>query len=251
MTFGTGCWPFYRNITLGKGFERIIFILDRLLNGIILLISTVILLVSGYSLYDNYRIHQEASDPTLLVYKPPAAVEYSTSDWLDGQAAWLTIDGSYIDYPVMQGKDNFEYLNKDPFGEFKLSGSIFLDSGNTADFTDEYSMIYGHHMDHYRMFGSLDLFATESYFKSHRTGQLTVKGSRYGLDLFAVVWGDAGDRVVFKPEGRTAAEIAAYIDENAVINTGYEPGRRIVALSTCAGEKFTSRLIVFGMLKEI
>ncbi len=234
-----------------KGFGHIIPILDHLLNGIILLVSTVIMLISGYSLYDNYRIHSEASDPSLLIYKPSAEKIQNTSKvWLDGQTAWLTIDGSYIDYPVMQGINNFEYLNKDPYGEFKLSGSIFLDSGNKGDFSDEYSMIYGHHMDHYSMFGSLDLFAMESYFKGHRTALLPVQHPQHHLDLFAVVWGDASDRVVFRPKGRTAAEVAAYINEKAVINTGYEPGRRIVALSTCAGEKYTSRLIVFAMLSD-
>ena len=29
--------------------------------------------------------------------------------------AWLTVDGTLIDYPVMQGSNNDEYLNKDPF----------------------------------------------------------------------------------------------------------------------------------------
>ena len=238
---------------MGKRVESVFILLDRVLNGIIVLISTVVLLVSGYSLYDNYRIHRNASDPSLMAYKPTFGSAANSIDgtWLDGQAAWLTINESYIDYPVMQGTDNFEYLNKDPYGKFRLSGSIFLDSGNAGDFSDDYSMIYGHHMDHYNMFGSLDLFTIEDYFNRHRTGQLTVKNARYGLDLFAVVWGDAGDYVVFHPEGRTADEVAAYIDENAVINTGYEAGRRIVALSTCSGEKFTSRLIVFGMLREM
>lgn len=41
--------------------------------------------------------------------------------------AWLTIDDTKIDYPVMQGKDNTEYLNKDPYGDYALAGSIFLD----------------------------------------------------------------------------------------------------------------------------
>ncbi len=236
---------------MGKGFERIFLFLDRILNGIIILVSAVILLVSSYSLFDNYRIHREASDPSLLVYKPSTGdVQDADEEWLDGQAAWIIIDGSYIDFPVMQGKNNYEYLNKDPYGEFKLSGSIFLDSRSAGDFSDEYSMIYGHHMDHYSMFGSLDLFATEVYFKNHCTGYLMTRDAHYELDLFAVVWGDAGDRIIFMIEGQTAAEVAAYIDENAVINTGYEPGRRIVALSTCAGETGDSRLIVFGMIKD-
>ena len=191
-----------------KVISQIISVLDHVLNGIIILISTVIILISGYSLYDNAQIHRNASDPSLLTYKP-----------------------------VMEGSG-------------KGKGSVYLDSNNAPDLSDEYSMIYGHHMDHYDMFGSLDLFASEAYFDAHREGWIQTREKRYGLELFAVVWGDASDRIVFYPEGRTAAEVAVYINDNAVINTGYEPGRRIVALSTCSGEKMSSRLIVFGMLND-
>lgn len=236
---------------MDKSINRIIIFLDHVLNGIILLISGGILLVSGYSLYDNAQIHKNAADASLLAYKPAGSISDGNRNvWLDGQVAWLTIDDTNIDYPVMQGKDNFEYVNKDPYGDFKISGSIFLDSASAGDLSDEYSMIYGHHMERNMMFGSLDFFTSEVYFQNHRTGHLTVKNARYGLDLFAVVWSDAGDSVIFHPEGRTASEVADYIDKKAVINTGYDPGRRIVAFSTCAGKEFNSRLIVFGMLDD-
>ena len=39
---------------------------------------------------------------------------------------WLTIPDTHIDYPVLQGNDDMEYINKDVFGEFSLSGSLFL-----------------------------------------------------------------------------------------------------------------------------
>ena len=43
---------------------------------------------------------------------------------------WITIFDTHISYPVVQGKDNQEYLNKDVFGKFSFSGSIFLDYRN-------------------------------------------------------------------------------------------------------------------------
>ena len=57
--------------------------------------------------------------------------------------AWLTLDGTEVDYPILQGEDNYEYLNKNVYGEFALSGSLYLDSNNSRDFTDKYSLIYG------------------------------------------------------------------------------------------------------------
>lgn len=78
----------------------------------------------------------------------------------------MTIDDTNIDYPVMQGEDNNEYLNKDPFGNYALSGSIFLDRRNNPEFKDYYSLIYGHHMEHGMMFGAIDEYLNEDYFNS-------------------------------------------------------------------------------------
>lgn len=238
---------------MNKLMGKIIRVLDGLLDLVVYAVVIVILFISGYSLLDNYRLHQQASDDSLLVYKPvldaPAA-DPAASISLDGQVGWLCIENTYIDYPLMQGADNFEYLNKDPYGEFKLSGSIFLDSSNAGDLSDPFSMIYGHHMDHYSMFGSLDLFTMEEYYKHHRDGWIATKDRVYDLKLFAVAWGMGDDWEVFSPQGKTVDSVLEYIEPRAVINSGYEPGHPIVCLSTCAGEEVLSRLLVFGMLKE-
>lgn len=231
--------------------KRIVRVMDGLVNLVTGLICVVILFISCYSLWDNHRIHQQANDDSLLQYKPvliKAAEEAQGALSLEDQVGWLCIDGTYIDFPVMQGEDNFEYLNKDPYGEYRLCGSIFLDYRNNSDLTDPFSMIYGHHMDHYDMFGSLDLFAVDVYYDNHKSGWMTTSEGTFALDLFAVAWGEGDDWVIFDPEGKTAEDVLPYIEEHAVINEGYQPGRRIVALSTCAGNTQLSRLIVFGML---
>lgn len=238
---------------MNKLAEKIIRVLDSLLNLVVYAAAAVILFVSVYSLLDNMQLHQQASDDSLLVYKPalnePAA-DPAQAIALEGQVGWLCVENTYIDYPLMQGEDNFEYLNKDPYGEFRLSGSIFLDARNAGDLTDEFSMIYGHHMDHYSMFGSLDLFTLEAYYNNHRKGWIATKDRVCDLTLFAVVWGRGNDWEVFNPAGKTVEQVLAYIEPRAVINSGYEPGKRIVCLSTCAGEEDMSRLLVFGYLTE-
>lgn len=236
-----------------KALYRCIRALDGVLNGLIIVLGLFILSISAYSLLDNMSLYQNAADPSLLTYKPSLDIPRQSGDgsqFLDEQVAWLCIENTYIDFPVMQGATNFDYLNKDPHGEYKISGSIFLDYRNDGNFSDDFSMIYGHHMDHYNMFGSLDLFTSEAYFHEHEDGWIAVKDRIYDLKLFAVVWGDTKDKTVFSPMGRTADEVLTYIEEKALIYTEYETDRRIVALSTCAGETDTSRLIVFGMIDE-
>ena len=65
-----------------------------------------------------------------------------------------------------------EYINKDVYGNFALSGSIFLSSANQPDFTDPYNLIYGHHMSNGAMFGDVVEFTDEAYFTAHETGTL-------------------------------------------------------------------------------
>lgn len=234
-----------------KALERIVYLLDHALNCALILFALIVLCVSGYSLLDNAQIYHYASDTSLQQFKPVVRDEERSDSsfvFLDHQSAWLCIDNTYVDYPVMQAENNFEYLNKDPYGEYRISGSIFLDWRNAPDFSDEFSMIYGHHMDHYNMFGSLDLFTSEAYFLTHTAGWLATRNGLYDLELFAVVWGDAKDYTVFNPPGRTAAEVLSYIEEKAELYTAYKPGARIIALSTCAGERETSRLLVFAMI---
>lgn len=56
--------------------------------------------------------------------------------------AWLSLGGTNIDFPVVQGNDNLTYLNKDIYGDFALSGSVFLDYRCNRNFDDDYFLIY-------------------------------------------------------------------------------------------------------------
>ena len=230
--------------------------MDRVLTVLVLLAALLILLISVYSLIDNYRQYQAAKDPTLSAYKPVtdeggAQILTEEKRITENQVAWLTISDTTIDYPVMQGEDNYEYLNKNPYGEFSLAGSIFLDCRSNPDFTDDYSLIHGHHMEHDSMFGALDDFRERSFFDAHKTGQLITADAVYEIHLFAVSDADGGDEIIFRPEGRTTSEILAFLSEHALI---YEPvgeDRRLLCLATCYGDDLLDRMIVVGTLTPI
>ena len=100
-----------------------------------------------------------------------------------------------------QGEDKSKYLNTDPYGDYSLAGSIFLDSRNTSDFSDSYNLTYGHHMSNHLMFGALDRFYDERYFEQHSSGTLRVGELVYPLQIFAVLATDAGESVLFQPQG--------------------------------------------------
>ncbi len=181
----------------------------------------------------------------MLRYKPSNTTAAVQGDKTisDEMVAWLTIDDTDIDYPVMQAADNVKYLNTDPFGDYSLAGSIYLDSRNHPDFSDSYSLVYGHHMEYGRMFGTLDSFLDEQYLSRHRKGTLLIGKNAeksYSLQIFAACRANAKDKAVFDPG---QGNIRQFIIQNANIRVNDK--YRLLALSTCAEGDTGSRIIVF------
>lgn len=237
-----------------KRLKQLVRILDATEDAICFLACIVIFLIGLYALIDSYLVYRHANDTSLLRYKPGYEdTDKSTRKITGKMAAWLTIDGTNIDYPVMQGKDNEEYLNKDPYGDYSLSGSLFLDSRNQADFTDGYSLIYGHHMEGNHMFGSLHKYLKKRYFKKHQTGTLIVGDTTYDLQIFAVMNAKATQDILFSPTEYSKEEVIRYIRTHAgYIRKGSvsatQEDTRIVALSTCKYPDSVYRVIVFAKL---
>ena len=81
--------------------------------------------------------------------------------------AWIYIEGTKINYPIVQGEDNSYYLKHLFSGEWNGSGCIFLDFRNDASFADRHSIIYGHHMKNGTMFTDLDKYKKQEFFDEH------------------------------------------------------------------------------------
>lgn len=211
------------------------------------------LLVVIYGLYDAWYVYNKADDDSLMKYKPvPGQGIAEDAPLTDDYVAWITIDDTNIDYPVMQGDNNMKYINIDPYGEYSLSGSIFLDSRNSADFSDEYSILYGHHMAYGKMFGALDDYLSESYMKQHSTGTLIVgrDGSKvYDLGIFACMKVNIYEKKALDPE--SLEEVKQMISaEASFINTSIDKSEHILVLSTCIEPVSSNRLLVFCYLYE-
>ena len=96
----------------------------------------------------------------------PLPIEPPAVDWEGLKAensdiiGWIQVPASGIEYPVLQGDSNDEYLHTSVSGEWRTAGSIFLDSQNSPDMTDLHSIIYGHNMRNGSMFANLKEFNT-------------------------------------------------------------------------------------------
>lgn len=224
---------------------KIVKTLDNIVDNIYRIIFILIMLVGLYYVYDTAYIFYNASSARQLAQRNKSREETIlelTNDYI----AWLEVDNTTIDYPIMQGKTNSSYLNTDPYGRYSLSGSIFLDTRNKSDFSDSYNLIYGHHMSNNLMFGSLDEFKEKEYWEDHKTGTITLKdGTIYNLDIFAHVVTDANVDGVFNPQGSDVL-LGCF---NASQFYAQPKNKHIVALSTCLEPGSTKRTVILATME--
>ena len=140
-----------------------------------------------------------------------------------------------INQPIAQGEDNDYYLRHNYRGEYSVAGSVFLDYQNNNDFSDDFSIVYGHRMTGHLMFGDIKLFADANYFKKHAHGKLKVKDRSFNLSVVSFATIDAGSdlyRLREFQDGKNT-EIVERLKSLSINWRGGYDGERLLLLSTC------------------
>lgn len=238
-------------------------IFHYLVNGLAAIVFFCCIAYSGYALWDNWSILKEPDQvrEDLIRYKPANEEELSYSfqelkAMNPDVCGWLTLDHTKIDYPVVQGTDNFEYLEKDVLGNPSVAGSIFLDAKSGRNFHDFYTVIMGHHMQGRKMFGDIDLYTDVSFFEKNTTGTLYVEGRILKLETVAILKADAYDKYVYRTdwkEKEEKEELIRHIYELAVHTRGQRltVEDQMIALSTCSSGNTNGRhLLICKVIKE-
>ncbi len=239
-------------------------------NSIVNLFVVLLLCVAGvyaaYALWDNSQIYSSAFNvqEDMLKLKPSVNEGDGTASFEELLAinpdvcAWVTLDNTKIDYPVLQGSTNLTYINKDVYGEFSLSGSIFLDTRNNRDFSDRYSLLYGHHMDKSAMFGDLDLYEDKTFFEQNSTGELILPDKSYNLEIFACMLVKSGDDNIFNPEQwqtdidgllSYVRDNSLYVREETINKMEQTESPKVLALSTCSSEFTDARTVILTVME--
>lgn len=253
---------------LSKMVLRAVTFLFNLTVSLLLVIACA---YSAFALWDNSRIYSAAGDvqADMIKLKPQISADEGEeegpgfSELLKVNpdvCGWLTLDGTQIDYPILQGETNFTYINTDVYGNFALAGSIFLDSRCGRDFTDTYNLLYGHHMADHKMFGDLDLYKDADFFEENRTGTLILPTDVYQLEIISCMLVGASEDRIFDPtrwRDDNIASLLDYVKQNSLyfreealeeLTAGEEPFR-LLCLSTCASEFTDARTIVLTVMK--
>lgn len=100
---------------------------------------------------------------------------------------WINVEGTGIDYPLVQYTDNDYYLNNDFYGEYLPAGSIFVDYRCDTDLLENRNtVIYGHNMLNGSMFGEIPKYLKQSFFDRNRTITLTTENGIYTYEIFSI-----------------------------------------------------------------
>ena len=199
---------------------------------------------------------EPVTEPVVTPNPEAALIPDINFDALEGVGsnlvAWLYSPETVINYPVAQGQDNFYYLNHLADGTENGNGCLFIDWKNTPDFSDENTVIYGHHMQSGKMFASLVNYADQSYFEEHPVIYLTTRTGKYKIELFAGYTTDRNAsaytlRFATKHEfAEWLREVSDKSDFRTSIRLSTED--HIVTLSTCAYSFYDARYVVHGRL---
>ncbi len=169
--------------------------------------------------------------------------------------AWLYCPDTVIDYPVCQGEDNSYYLTHLADGTYNRNGCLFVDCKNSSDFTDDNTIIYGHHMASGKMFASLIKYKDQDYYEEHPIMYLTTEEGTYKIELFSGYVTEIGSSAytmnfaMAKEKTEWLKEISSKSDFTANAMT-ISSKDRIITLSTCAYDFLNARYVVHGKVSS-
>ncbi|MCR4998972.1 MAG: class B sortase [Lachnospiraceae bacterium] len=166
---------------------------------------------------------------------------------------WIYIEGNdTISYPILQGDSDETYLHTNLYGEQLKSGSIFLESGNQADFSDMYTLIYGHNMRDGSMFGSLKHYRDEEVLERSPYITIVTPECAYRYEIFGFEDVAEDDRVYTVGFGAddTYGEFLDYLYSKSEVKTDVVATKedRVITLSTCSSSG--RRFVVHGVLVD-
>ncbi len=150
---------------------------------------------------------------------------------------WISVEGTNINYPIVQGDDNSYYLNHAYTGDYLPIGAIFVDYRNNTSITKNYNtVIYGHNITSGTMFHDIEKFYNDDYFNEKYIVIYTMDGiyyykpfsiykARYDYQYFRTAFTSADDFISFANEMRDNSQKEKDIE--------FTKNDRILTLSTC------------------
>ena len=155
-------------------------IIDIIIDKVLMIFVLIIIFLSLYSLYDICPVYDEIiNNEKVRIFNPISSSKYINNNII----GWLKIYNTSIDYPILQGKNNTDYLSLNYKNEYSSSGSIFLDYRNNKYFNDDFNIIYGHNLSYKAMFSELKNYKEKTYLNTHSKGSILLENTAYNINI--------------------------------------------------------------------
>ena len=244
---------------------------SNIVSNIILVIAIVVFAVSAYKLYGIFseynkgdKEYQKIQDLVINTDKKDDTKEETFSvdfekllEMNSDVVGWIRFDEpSEINYPVVQGRDNEEFLKRTFEANTNKLGTLFVDVNNPGDFSGRNTFIYGHNMKNGSMFAQLLKYKDDSFYKEHPYFYIyTPDGKVRTYEIFSAgVVKDTSDSYIMDYADDAAFQTYIdYIKQQSAYPTSAEvtTASKIVSLSTCTNVRDDERFLVHGvMIKE-
>lgn len=238
---------------------------NSLLTNIVLVVAIAVFCVSAFQLfrigkgyYDGRSEYEKIRE--LAIAKdtkegPKFQVNFDELRALNPDTiAWIRFDPEpkAINYPVVQGRDNEEYLHKTFSANENTLGTIFLNVDNNANFRDENSILYGHYMNDGSMFRHLEDYKDKAFWEANPYFYIyTPEGQELVYHIYSVgeVLDTSETYLTDFPTNDDYQKFLNMTKEVAMYDTGIEvtTGDTIVTLSTCTSANNDHRFVVRGV----
>lgn len=194
----------------------------------------------------------QTPDPTIL---PTYQALYERNPDL---VAWVKIEGTNIDYPVMySAEDGEHYLYRNFDGQDDAAGTPFLDERCSLDPRSDNLLVHGHNMKDGSMFHNLRYYKDESFFLEHPIIQFDTLYAEGRYQIIAVLQtrvlstGEEGFRYYAFIDADSPEAFDDFVQsalELSLYDTGESAqyGDQLLTLSTCDYADDNGRLAVIA-----
>ena len=177
--------------------------------------------------------------------------------------ALIKIEGTNINYPVLQGEDNSYYMTNNYKKQKSKDGAIFLDKDYDWELPSTNLLIYGHNnIGSSDMFSELMKYKKESFYKKHKKINFITNDEEAEYEIISVFLSrvyykheknvfryyyfiNANNKQDFDNYINNCKKVSLYkIDMTAIY------GDKLMTLSTCEYSKLNGRLVVVAKKLE-
>lgn len=246
--------------------------MNKMLRSILLIICVILFLFSGYKVITYYygtlqtnKLNSNLAD--LINVEEGRTKSFSQKyekllKMNSDMVAWIKIEDTNLNYPVMHTPNNEEYYLRRNFNkEYEFRGTLFLNKNADLKDRDDNIIIYGHNMDDGTMFGALRKYYDESYYLNHKTIQFETayESSTYEIayvfrtvdeidhDLYIDYYNFFNAESAFEFN----SQMSLY-EKNSYYDTKVVPkyGDKLLTLSTCEYTEDNGRFVIVARMME-